>query len=136
MTDPSYLQSVEKPEEFCFPQKRKIHSMATNKNTNEEGQTPPELRSVAARQFVHRATGGIFTRLVMDEQTWVIVVVILNHKLLREKVSLHSTVMSTLNKMQTFLNSPIETSVDPPIDILKAATVGSAAPVKQEKTIV
>jgi len=98
MTDPSYLQSIERPEEFQFPKKRKIRGTA-------KMEPPPGIRSVAARQFVHRATGGIFTRLIMDEQTWVIVVIILNHKLLQEKRSLCSTVMERLEKLRSFMDS-------------------------------
>jgi hypothetical protein len=114
MTDPSYLETVDRPNEFRFPKKRKIRGIAAANGARKN--EPSEIRSVAARQFVHRTTGGLFARLIMDEQKWVILVVILNHKLMREKVSLHGAVTTTVNKLRSFMSSTEIASDGPAAD--------------------
>lgn len=62
MTDPSYLGAIDNPEQIMFP--------LTHRNK--------EIRSVAGRQFIHRPTGAVFGGLIVDEQSWLLVVVIIN----------------------------------------------------------
>lgn len=69
MTDPSYLGAIDNPEHFMFPLNRRTK----------------EIRSVAGRQFIHRPTGAVFARLIVDQQSWVIVAVIINRRRIRER---------------------------------------------------
>ena len=99
MTDASYLRAIEKSGDFRFP---------LNPRTK-------EIRSVAGRQFVHRAAGAVFARLIVDEQSWAILVVILNNKLIREDKGLQATTEPTVKRIQTFIES-ITASDEPTVE--------------------
>jgi hypothetical protein len=88
MTDPSYLGAIDNPEQFMFPLNRRTK----------------EIRSVAGRQFIHRLTGAVFGRLIVDEQNWVIVVVIINKRRIRER-NLMRTAEQLVTSMSTFIHS-------------------------------
>lgn len=94
MTDPSYLRVIEKPHEFVF---------LLNRRTN-------QIRSIACQQFIHRATGAIFARLIVDENGLVILAVIMNKRRIRDKF-LMDTAMSLVARIQAFANSIVRRSV-------------------------
>ena len=93
MTDPSYLGAIEKPREFVFN---------LNRRTN-------QIRSVACRQFLHRATGAIFARLIVDENGLMIVALVMNKRRIRDK-SLMDTAKSLVARIQAFANSIVSGS--------------------------
>ena len=93
MTDPSYLGAIEKAHEFVFP---------LNRRTN-------QIRSVACRQFIHRVTGAIFARLIVDENGLVILVVIMNKRRIRDK-SFTDTATSLVARIEAFASSIVPES--------------------------
>ena len=88
MTDPSYLGAIDNPEQYLFPLNRRTK----------------EIRSVACRQFIHRPTGAVFGRLIVDEQGWVIVAVIVNKRRIRER-NLMTTAEQLIATISTFIHS-------------------------------
>jgi hypothetical protein len=86
MTEPSFMHSLEQMSEFEFPTQR------TNK----------QVRAIAGQQYVHRKTGAVFTRLIQDEQTWSILVIILNHRILQEKEVVRSATASIVSAVRNF----------------------------------
>jgi len=90
MTNPSYLKTIENSHEFKFEVKRWCK----------------EIHSVPARQYVYR-TGAVFIRLIMDEQGWLILVVILN---LRLNKKLRETAVDKLVSLRSFMKSVIQKS--------------------------
>ena len=88
MTDPSYLGAIENKHEFSFP---------LNRRTN-------QIRSVGCRQFIHRATGAVFVRMIVDDQGLLILAVILNKRRIRDK-NLMEKSKSLVERIQSFANS-------------------------------
>mmetsp|Transcript_40878 Transcript_40878/g.46448 ORF Transcript_40878/g.46448 Transcript_40878/m.46448 type:complete len:98 (-) Transcript_40878:59-352(-) len=91
MTDLSFLSAIENSVAFNFPKRRKPRGVP--------------IRSIAARQFVLRTTGSMFVRLIVDEQDWVILVVILNSRLIREKHSIADFTHKKTRALRNFMSS-------------------------------
>lgn len=95
MTEPSYLFTIDKIKDFKFPFKRRS----------------TDVRSVAARQFVHR-TASVFARLIVDEEARVVLAVFLNHRIIKEKEGLRPIVEAMVAKIQCFMDA-FDVSAEP-----------------------
>ena len=91
MTEPTFLQCVDGAEQFHFPLNRL-----------------KKIRSVACRQFVHRATRAVFIRIIVDEKGWAIVVFIINYNVVEQSELQRNLSKNVVEEVRTFLDGLAE----------------------------